>query len=148
MVKTPVRFECQPGCIRCCDQDGVVYLSETDILNAAKFVGLRPAEFEAKYVYRTAHQRRLRKPPERQCPFLGASGCDIHPAKPTQCRTFPFWPETLESTKAWKRVGKYCPGVGKGALIQIDAAIEIAEQQKSAYPEHYPQGERRLVRSK
>lgn len=132
-----IRFTCQDGCANCCDQDGYVYLSEPDIKRAAKFVGLTAKAFEAKYVYRTAHQRRLRKPPDKQCPFLEDKRCGIHPAKPTQCRTFPFWPELIESRKEWARTAKHCPGIGKGPLIQIGTAMEIAEEHRRAYPEDY-----------
>jgi uncharacterized protein len=161
-----LRFTCQPGCTNCCDQSGYVYLSEDDLKRAAKFVGMSAKAFEAKYVYRTRHQRRFRKPPHRQCPFLEAGGtgparpsqgaeliagspapgsvvplksgrCSIHPAKPTQCRTFPFWPELVEQRAAWNRTARYCPGIGKGELIQIGSAMEIAEEQRRAYPELY-----------
>ncbi|MEO8100738.1 MAG: YkgJ family cysteine cluster protein [Acidobacteriota bacterium] len=132
-----LRFECQSGCSNCCDQSGFVYLSESDILRAAKFVRMSPQAFEAKYIYRTAHQRRFRKPPAKQCPFLDFKRCSIHPAKPTQCRTFPFWPEMVESPAEWKRTSKYCPGIGKGPLIQIGTAMEIAEEQRRSYPEDY-----------
>src|ERR1041385_6587244 len=125
-----LRFECQRGCTRCCDQEGMVYLSENDLRRAAKFVGLTPRAFEKRYVYRTTNTLRLRKPPDRQCPFLDATGCSIHPAKPTQCRTFPFWPELVENREAWKQTGKFCPGIGKGPLIQIGDAMQIAEEQR------------------
>ena len=130
-------FACQQGCTNCCDQSGFVYLSEDDVKRAAKFVGLSAKKFEARYVYRTAHQRRFRKPPDKQCPFLEEGRCSIHPAKPTQCRTFPFWPELVESRAAWKSTAKYCPGIDKGELIQIGDAMEIAEEQRRAYPEMY-----------
>jgi hypothetical protein len=136
-VTAALRFACQPGCTNCCDQSGFVYLSEDDLKRAAKFVGMSARKFEARYVYRTAHQRRFRKPPEKQCPFLEEGRCSIHPAKPTQCRTFPFWPELVESRAAWKSAARYCPGIGKGPLIQIGEAMEIAEQQRRAYPEMY-----------
>ena len=132
-----VRFECQPGCIKCCDQDGFVYLSEEDVQRAAKFTGMSQKKFEARYVYRTRFQRRFRKPPDKQCPFLEKGGCSIHPAKPTQCRTFPFWPEIVEHKSTWTRAGRSCPGIGKGELIQIGTAMEIAEEQRRAYPELY-----------
>lgn len=132
-----LRFTCQPGCTACCDQSGFVYLSEDDIVRAAKFVGLQIDVFEAKYVYRTANRRRFRKPPDKQCPFLLSGGCSIHPAKPTQCRTFPFWPELVESRILWNHTAKYCPGIGKGPLIQIGTAMEQAEEQRQAYPEQY-----------
>ena len=123
--------------MNCCDQQGFVYLTEADLKRAAKFVGMSARAFEAKYVYRTSHQMRFRKPPDKQCPFLDAHGCSIHPAKPTQCRTFPFWPELVENRREWKKTARYCPGIGKGPLIQIGTAMEIAEEQRRAYPEMY-----------
>ncbi|MBZ5605867.1 MAG: YkgJ family cysteine cluster protein [Acidobacteriia bacterium] len=132
-----LRFECQPGCTACCDQEGFVYLTEDDLIKAAAFVGMTARAFEKKYVYRTANSLRLRKPPEKQCPFLESHGCSIHPAKPTQCRTFPFWPELVENVTAWKLTKRYCPGIGKGPLIQIGTAMEIAEEQRRAYPDDY-----------
>jgi Fe-S-cluster containining protein len=138
MKPTPeIRFTCQPGCTNCCNQSGFVYLTEDDVTRAAKFVGLRSSVFEERYLYRTANKRRFRKPPDKQCPFLQSYGCSIHPAKPTQCRTFPFWPELVESRAEWKRTAKYCPGIGKGPLIQIGTAMEMAEEQRLAYPEDY-----------
>jgi uncharacterized protein len=132
-----LRFECQPGCTNCCNQSGYVYLTEEDLRKAAKFVSMSARDFERKYVYRTRHQLRFRKPRKKQCPFLLEDGCSIHPAKPTQCRTFPFWPELVEDREEWECAKRFCPGIGKGALIQIGDAMEIAEQQRRAYPQMY-----------
>jgi uncharacterized protein len=132
-----LRFECQPGCTNCCNQSGYVYLTEDDLARAAKFVAMPARAFEKKYVYRTRHQLRFRKLRKKQCPFLLDNGCSIHPAKPTQCSTFPFWPELVEDRDEWKSAARFCPGIGKGPLIQIGEALEIAEQQRRAYPEMY-----------
>jgi Fe-S-cluster containining protein len=132
-----LRFTCQPGCTNCCDQSGFVYLNEIDLKRAARFVKMSARAFEEKYIYRTTHQMRFRKPPDKQCPFLEDHGCSIHPAKPTQCRTFPFWPELVESRAEWNRTARYCPGIGKGPLIQIGTAMEMAEEQRKAHPEDY-----------
>lgn len=132
-----IRFTCQPGCTKCCEVSGYVYLSEDDLPNAAAYLGLTPTDFEEKYVFRTRHMRRLRKPRGAQCHFLKDGGCAIHPVKPVQCRLFPFWPELVESRRAWKSTGRWCPGVGQGPLIQIAQALEVASEMKRAYPDHY-----------
>jgi Fe-S-cluster containining protein len=132
-----LRFECQPGCTACCEQRGFVYLTEEDIPRAAQFLGMTAAAFERKHVYRTKNQRRLRVPRDSQCTFLREGGCSIHPAKPTQCRVFPFWPELLERRQEWLKTAKYCPGMGKGPLIQIDAARAQAAEMRAGYPEMY-----------
>ena len=133
-----LRFQCQPGCIKCCDAHGYVYLTEHDLARMAEYTGMTVAEFEAKYVFRTKHLLRLRKPKDRQCHFLTKSGCSVHEVKPVQCRLYPFWPELVAHRDIWDYEGKRkCPGIGQGELIQIGTAVEIAQEMKTAYPGFY-----------
>jgi Fe-S-cluster containining protein len=123
-----IRFTCLPGCTNCCDQSGYVYLSEADLIRAAAFLQLSPADFEARYIYRTRHLIRLRKPPRSQCHFLEGHGCAIHPAKPTQCRTFPFWPDLIQNETYWRDAANYCPGIGVGDFVPLaDVQQALAE---------------------
>lgn len=134
---TALRFQCQSGCTKCCDQPGFVYLTENDLTQIAEYVGMAPADFERRYVYRTKHLLRLRVPREQQCVFLGETGCTIHAVKPVQCRTFPFWPELIESKREWNKTAAWCPGIGKGDLVQIETAREVAATMREAYPTTY-----------
>jgi uncharacterized protein len=119
--------------------EGQVYLSEDDLVRIAAYVGMSPAEFEEHHVYRTTRLMRLRKPPEKQCMFHKDNRCSIHPVKPTQCRIFPYWPEIIESEKAWNETAKSCPGMNRGPLIQIDVAQGVAQEMFTAYPAMYPE---------
>ena len=146
-----MRFECQPGCTACCEKQGFVYLTEEDIGRAAEFLGMSRKSFEKRYVYRTRNTRRLRTPRHSPCVFLrdrtstgaktasagSTGGCAIHPAKPTQCRVFPFWPELVESKREWHKTAAWCPGIGKGELVQIERAGEQAAEMRAAYPHMY-----------
>jgi len=132
-----MRFECQAGCTACCEQKGFVYLTEADLVRAAEFLGMTPSAFERKYVYRTRNRLRLRVPHDSTCFFLNGTGCSIHPAKPLQCRAFPFWPELVESRREWQKAAHYCPGIGKGALIQIDVVKEQAQEMREGHPATY-----------
>ena len=132
-----MRFACQSGCTRCCQVRGFVYLTEEDLSRAAAFTGMTSEDFEARYVIRYRTLLRLRKPLNAQCHFLTERGCSIHPVKPVQCRLYPFWPELVESRSAWKEEARNCPGIGKGELIQIGTALEIADEMKRAYPSMY-----------
>jgi len=137
--KLELRFTCQPGCRKCCEVSGYVYLTEADVSRAASYLAMTQSDFEARYIYRTRHMRRIRKPKgkAKQCPFLNEGGCGIHPVKPVQCRLFPFWPELVEDRKAWAQTGSWCPGIGQGALVQIGTAMELADQMRKNYPETY-----------
>lgn len=134
---TGLRFECQPGCTNCCEQKGFVYLTEADLLRMAAFIGLSAADFERRYVYRTKHLLRLRVPRESQCYFLREGGCSIHTVKPTQCRIFPFWPELVDSKREWQKTAAWCPGIGKGELVQIETAQGQAREMRESYPGMY-----------
>ena len=97
---------------------------------------MTPADFESRYIVRYRHVLRLRRPADsrKHCVFLTADGCSIHEVKPTQCRTYPFWPSLIQSREMWKEEGKFCPGIGKGELVQIDDARKIASELAIAYP--------------
>ena len=131
------RFECQPGCTKCCEQSGFVWLTDADVERLAAFLNLGVAEFEKKYVYRTRHQARLRVPKESTCCFLTAEGCSVHPAKPTQCRTFPFWPELVEDRRAWRKTARWCPGIGKGDLVPVESIQKATGEMREGYPRQY-----------
>jgi Fe-S-cluster containining protein len=129
-----MRFECQSGCTACCEQQGFVYLTEEDIPRLAGYVKLAVAAFEERYVYRTKNLRRLRVPRHAQCEFLKEGGCSVHPAKPLQCRTFPYWPELVGNKKNWAKTGTWCPGIGQGELVNIQIAREQADEMRIAHP--------------
>lgn len=125
-----VRFQCQ-GSGKCCTsrgEYGFVYLTKKDRQDMARFFKLSLSEFSKKYCDRTNGVWHLKEIPERpDCVFLKGKSCGIYEARPTQCRTWPFWPEVM-SSKAWsKEVVSYCPGVNKGPLISKE---EIETQLK------------------
>lgn len=130
------RFACQKGCTKCCTRRGSVYLTESDLLQAAAYLNLTAAEFEARYVIRYRRVLRLRRPPPGQdhCHFLKEDGCSIHAVKPTQCRTYPFWPSLVENQVAWDIEAAFCPGIGKGELVHIKTARQIAGELPIAFP--------------
>ena len=139
-MATGLRFECQKGCTACCEQQGFVYLSAEDLPRIAKFLGLAEKEFERRYVYRTRHLLRLRVPRHAQCHFLREGGCSIHQVKPVQCRIFPFWPELADSKREWRKTAAWCPGIGKGELVQIETVRARAGEMRASYPGMYTPG--------
>jgi len=125
--REPVRFECQPQCFKCCLKPGVIYFSDADILQAAKFLQCSPAAFKSRYLVEDDGLWLLDVTEDEPCPFLALQGCRIHESKPAQCATYPFWKENLESRNFWKLTAMFCPGIGLGPMFPV-AAIKKALQ--------------------
>lgn len=126
--KEGIQFQCQ-GSGNCCvsrGEYGFVFLSLLDRKRFAKYFKIRTAEFTKKYCQNTKGAWHLKEEPSRQnCIFLKGKQCGTYEARPTQCRTWPFWPEVMNA-KTWKaEVASFCPGVGKG---KVYTANEIQEQ--------------------
>ncbi len=130
-----LRFQCQ-GSGKCCTSHGeygFVYLTPQDRKKMADFLGLKAAEFTKKHCQRTSGVWHLKEDPKRpDCQFLKGKGCSVYEARPTQCRTWPFWPEVMNA-KTWsKDVVSFCPGVGKGPLITEDFIEKTLAEQSLA----------------
>lgn len=137
MTKAPwweqgIRWECQ-GSGKCCvsrGTTGYVYLTLEDRRRLAGHLGLRTSTFTRTYCHRTHgwwHLRDTRGP----CQFLEGTRCGVYQARPTQCRTWPFWPENM-SPRGWDRnVADFCPGVGKGRVWSaVEIRTELARDQE------------------
>jgi hypothetical protein len=126
-----IRFECQ-GDGRCCisrGDYGYVYLSFNDRRRLAAHLGLSTTEFTARHTEREDGQYQL-KYADKDCPFFKEGSCEVYEARPWQCRTWPFWPENMDSG-VWKReVAAYCPGVGKGRLYTAEDIENILKKKK------------------
>lgn len=128
-----VQFQCQ-GSGRCCvsrGDYGYVYLSTFDRRRLAKHFGLGTREFTARYCEKEDGYWKLRDF-TKACLFLRDKKCGVYEARPTQCRTWPFWPENM-SAKAWdKEVVQFCPGVGKGKVwTAAEVRAQVSAQKKS-----------------
>ena len=130
-----IRFECQ-GSGNCClsrGEYGFVFLTRNDRKLMADHLGLRIREFTRTYCEKTKGFYHLKESKQRpECLFLEGKKCGIYSARPTQCRTWPFWPEVMNA-KTWnKEVKSFCPGVGKGRLWTKDEIEKNMRQQESS----------------
>ena len=130
-----VRFQCQ-GSGKCCvsrGEYGYVFLTTSDRARMAQYLGLTLSAFTRSYCTQVDGNWALREDPaEPDCPFLQDHKCTVYEARPTQCRTWPFWPEVM-SARAWSQeVASFCPGVGKGPLISAEEIkTRLSEQRQS-----------------
>lgn len=63
-----------------------------------------------------------------RCEQTGKTWCIVHEARPMQCRTWPFWPDNLESKRTWRNAGKECEGIGRGPLVPLRVIQQEAER--------------------
>lgn len=126
-----IRFECQ-GSGKCCTSRGAygfVYVSPEDRRRFAKYFGLTTSAFTRKFCSTTEGHIHL-KNPDADCSFLDGKRCSVYEARPSQCRTWPFWPENMNA-KAWaKEVTAFCPGVGKGKVHTRESIEALMAEKK------------------
>ena len=88
----------------------------------AEHLGIDEDEFLKRYTRRFGRRRSLGEVKTRHghdCVFLqrdesGKALCAVYPARPKQCRTWPFWPENLASPEDYLRAAQRCPGMKHG----------------------------------
>jgi Fe-S-cluster containining protein len=119
----PFRFHCQRSGNCCARPEGVVEVGPADIARIAKHLRLSQEAVRARFVTRRGD--RLIDAPGGRCVFLvdgREAACGIYPARPRQCRSWPFWPELLRSPEALREARRLCPGIQPLAADAAGAA--------------------------
>jgi hypothetical protein len=126
-----LRFSCTQ-CGNCCSgAPGYVWIELAEVAKIAAFVGVSEEQFARQHVRRVSSRLSLLERSGGDCEFLdrnpdGKTTCRIHPVRPVQCRTWPFWKSNLTSARAWETTAKHCPGMNAGdvtALPVIQACL-------------------------
>lgn len=122
-------FECT-RCGACCTgAPGYVWVDAPQIAGLAEFVGLPFDEFTRRYVRQVGESFSLIERPNGDCIFWERdTGCTVYSARPEQCRTWPFWPENIETPGDWGRVKEGCPGAGRGPVISLEEIVAAARK--------------------
>jgi hypothetical protein len=132
--KDGLRFECQ-GEGKCCvsrGKYGYVYLSFSDRKRLAEHFRLSTQDFTEQYsrkidgMYELIYQG-------KDCPFLEENRCAVYPARPWQCRTWPFWPENMNQVVWENEVAAHCPGAGRGRLYTAEEIQDILEKKRDVF---------------
>ena len=123
-----LHFTCT-GCGQCCTgpESGYVFVDEDEILAMAAALELDVDTFGARYLRMTPDgaYSLTERPDNLDCVFwVEEVGCQVYEARPTQCRTYPFWPEVVESREAWEEEAESCPGIEEGGERYTRARIE------------------------
>ena len=161
-----LKFTCTQ-CGNCCTGGpGFVWISEEEVLRLAEFLKLSPRQVLAKYCRKVGPRWSLKErrtseglydciflteqPPSGQAgrelepgePVpLRRRGCSIYPARPLQCRTWPFWDTNLSARQNWEASARRCPGMGRGTRKFTRAQIESLRD-ATDWPQEPPTSER------
>jgi len=113
-----LRFECTK-CGGCCTSRGEyahVYLNGDEACALAEELGLGLAEFRRRYTFVDEYGWTQLRFESEACVFLepGTNRCTVYGARPTQCRTFPFWRDLVADGRWTADAHKLCEGVGQG----------------------------------
>jgi Fe-S-cluster containining protein len=112
-----LRFTCTE-CGKCCKDREIptfVFMEEDDILRLADHFRMSRKAFLRRYCTWDEEEGGyvLRKKPGACIFYDDSEGCVVYPARPVQCRTWPFWPSNLIEDN-WKTASEFCPGCDRG----------------------------------
>lgn len=117
-------FECTQ-CGQCCSGPGTGYVWVQPEEIRAMAASLEMEEdidgFERRFVRRVGARQSLVEYPDGDCIFLHPEDrtCLIYEARPSQCRTWPFWNENVASPEAWEAAAERCPGCNRGQIVEL-----------------------------
>jgi len=120
-----LRFRCTQ-CGNCCTgAPGYVRFEPHEARAMAHELGIDERTFRERYAHETHGGVSLREVETRHgfdCVLLdresepGKALCRVYQSRPSQCRTWPFWPENVRTKQAWLRAARECPGMNSGPL--------------------------------
>ena len=126
-----LQFECTQ-CGGCCSgEPGMVWVDQGEVQALARAMNMDEDSFRDRFARRIGARWSLVEYPDGDCIFLDPQtrGCSVYEARPTQCRTWPFWSSNLKTRKAWEQTCQDCPGAGTGRLYSL-SEIEVARNKK------------------
>ena len=137
-----LQFTCTQ-CGNCCTgPPGYVWFTEEEAGAISEYLQIDIKTFYRRYTHKIHNRRSLNEektPQGHDCVFLsrtenGKALCSIYPVRPVQCRTWPFWPENLASSAAWRRAAKTCPGINHGDYYPVEKIRIIRDRNVSEEP--------------
>lgn len=132
--RRPLRFSCT-RCGECCtgNDDYHVYVNDTEVEKIRAFLGIGRSWFRRRYLTRDEDGGLILQARENgDCVMLTKEGgCRVYAARPVQCATYPFWPEVVKTTAAWRRERQRCEGIDYGEIVpveQIEKALQLCRE--------------------
>lgn len=118
-------FECEQ-CGGCCagPDEGYVWINQDELAALSEFLGQDVQQVTKKYVRRAGRRQTIIEDAKtNDCIFLKpgptGKGCCVYEVRPSQCRTWPFWPTNLADPESWAAAAQRCPGINRGKLYSF-----------------------------
>ena len=133
-------FSCTQSGNCCTGPPGAVWFNDAEGRAMAEKLDISVGQFYKHYTRKIGARWSLTENVingKYDCVFLDRSskkpGCKLYDARPSQCRTWPFWPENLKSKLAWDRAKKEtpCPGMNSGKIVPA-SEIRIQRDQSGS----------------
>lgn len=123
-----LRFKCT-SCGKCCTgSPGYVFLSQSDLERLLAHFAMSEEEFCRKYVRSVGEYYSLiDQPGSNACIFLKDNQCSVYEARPSQCRTFPWWIQNLREPNDWEEAASKCEGINHPEAPVVPS-LHIQEQ--------------------
>jgi hypothetical protein len=123
--KNRIRFECT-GCGVCCTGDASRYVEAGPQEQEAirDYLQVSRAWFRRHYLTRVDDTTLGLRMTRGRCLFLQENGrCRIYTVRPAQCRTYPWWPEVVQSKTSWQNEARRCEGINRGRVIPLKKIV-------------------------
>jgi Fe-S-cluster containining protein len=122
-----LRFKCTE-CGKCCTgSSGSVYLTQEDIRRLAAHLQMPPGRFVRLYTRVDKGHRALADAESTaDCVFLRNKTCTVYEARPTQCRTYPYWLVNIQDPESWRGAAAVCEGIDHpdAPLVPLSHIVE------------------------
>lgn len=102
-------FTCR-HCGYCCKGYGGTYITESEINNICRYLGLKPKKFIRHYCQMSGDRHVIAQGLDGYCIFWNKL-CTIHAVKPRMCKDWPFIESILVDAKNWQTMAAFCPGM-------------------------------------
>ena len=99
---------------RCCTgESGYIYVTKDEIKDIAEVLKIDINELRVKYLFKKGYKYSIKEfkyNDSYECIFYDreSNGCQIYNARPSQCKTFPFWDYYKTRVNELKQE---CPGI-------------------------------------
>lgn len=134
--KDGLPFKCTE-CGKCCTgSPGYVWVTEEEMQGMATILNISIDQFKRRYIRsrdnRYALIEKKAQNGDFDCIFLNDKKCMVYQSRPTQCRTFPWWKENLNTPESWQQAAKECEGINDEApIVPYSQIVQLLRNNQS-----------------